>query len=100
MKFKELIENIELRPKSYLRNESILEFSTLLLGFSLSNHDIDKEEAIFFEHFNAYVNSCYNHDENYNWAYLFLILAGGDEKGALSNFYMNYHKFMSQYCNY
>lgn len=47
MKFKDLIGNIEKRPRGYLRNESVTELYVLLLGFSLSDHEKDTDEIDF-----------------------------------------------------
>ena len=38
--------------------------------------------------------------ENYDRAYLFLISAGGGEKVALSDFFMNHHRFINEYGNH
>ena len=98
MRFKELIENIEKRPRGYLRNESVTELYDLLLGFSLSDHEKDAEEIEFFQHFNKFVNLYYSfEDVNYPWSYLLLLNTGGSECAALYIFFAIYHDFVSKY---
>lgn len=98
MKFKDLIGNIEKRPRGYLRNESVTELYVLLIGFSLSDHEKDTDEIDFFQHFNKYVNSYYSfQDTNYSWPYLLLLNTGGSECAALNMFFAIYHDFVSKY---
>ena len=46
MKFKDLIGNIEKRPRGYLRNESVTELYVLLLGFSRQIKTTNIQELI------------------------------------------------------
>jgi hypothetical protein len=98
MNFRTLIENIEKRPKAYLINESILELSNLLLGFSLSDHEKNEDEIYFFQYYDKFVNSYYSLDNmNYSWPYLLLLHTGGNEISALKNFFTIYHKFTNEH---
>lgn len=98
MKFKDLIGNIEKRPRGYLRNDSVTELYVLLQGFSLSDHEKDAEETDFFQHFNKFVNLYYSfQDTNFSWPYLLLLNTGGSECAALNNFFAIYHDFVSKY---
>lgn len=97
MKFKTLIENIEKRPRGYLKNESLSEFSSLLLGFSLSDHEQDEEEIRFFQDFNMFVNSYYSlNNANYSWPYVLLLNTGGNEIAALKKIFTIYHEFANK----
>ena len=98
MKFKDLIGNIEKRPRGYLRNESVTELYVLLLGFSLSDHEKNTDEIDFFQHFNKYVNSYYSfQDTNYPWRYLLSLNTGSRKCDPLNMFFTIDHDFVCKH---